>query len=217
MEDEALPPGEGVLETPRPEATERDATVDRADAIPADGVPAPAIPADAQAVSLETTREPFEPQDFIRKTLAALPHAPERDPKTQRFTKRPHLAMGKTLSRSVQFWRAVEPAKRELVERVRRDFACDGDSVETLLGLIDGYAEARLFRMTMFLRIVDTGGPISPKGKMRAFYDAYLKALDRETKLAMVLGLERRSKPVQPLDAIRQAIAQANSPTEEEG
>lgn len=131
----------------------------------------------------------------IRDVHAALAQRPERDPVTKRFVVG-SLSAGKTLKRSLQFWSAAEPAKRGLVERVRTDLAVDGSSVETLLGLIDAYAEARLFRTSMFLRLVDQGGPITTKGKARALYRAYLDALDRETKLAQVLGLERRAKGV---------------------
>jgi hypothetical protein len=145
----------------------------------------------------------------VRNAHAALAQAPARDPVTKRFVG-PNVAAGTTLERSAAFWSAVEPAKRELVERVRGDLAVDASTVEMLLGLIDAYAEVRLFRTSMFLRLVDQGGPITTKGKARALYRAYLDALDRETKLAQVLGLERRSKPTNPIDAVRAAVVEAN-------
>lgn len=141
------------------------------------------------------------PTSRVRDALSALAAPPARDPVTKRFIGA-NVAAGTTLARSAAFWSAVEPAKRELVERVRADLAIDGSSVETLLGLIDGYVEARLFRTSMFLRLVDLGGPITTKGKARALYRAYLEALDRETKLAQVLGLERRAKTVPSLDEV---------------
>lgn len=145
----------------------------------------------------------------VRDALSALAQQPARDPVTKRFVAGT-LASGTTLARSEQFWSAVEPAKRELVAHVRTDLAVDDSTVETLLGLIDAYVEVRLFRTSMFLRLVDQGGPITTKGKARALYRAYLDALDRETKLAQVLGLERKSKPVNPLDAVRAAVVEAN-------
>ncbi|MBM4194952.1 MAG: hypothetical protein FJ202_11310 [Gemmatimonadetes bacterium] len=131
----------------------------------------------------------------VRAALDALAERPQRDPVTQQFIAGSTNA-GKTLERSEAFWSAVEPAKRMLVERVRTDLAADDGAAETLLGLIDGYAEARLFRTSMFIRLVDLGGPITTKGKARALYRAYLGALDREMKLAQTLGLERRSRQV---------------------
>lgn len=140
---------------------------------------------------------PADLSDQLRDVHAKLSRlSPERDPVTQRFTG-PNLAAGKTLERSAAFWSAVEPAKRELSERVSTDLAADAATVETLRGLIDAYSEVRLFRTSMFLRLVELGGPITAKGKCRALYRAYLDALDRETKLAQTLGLERRAKPAE--------------------
>ena len=56
----------------------------------------------------------------------------------------------------------------------------------------------------MFLRLADVGGPITTKGRQRALYTAYLGALDRETKLAQVLGLERKAKPGIAADILAQ-------------
>jgi hypothetical protein len=130
--------------------------------------------------------------EHVRGVLTALAQPPARDPVTQRFVAGT-LASGTTLARSEQFWSAVEPAKRALVANVRTDLAVDVRTVEPWLGLIDAYAEVRLFRTSMFLRLVDLGGPITTKGRARALYRAYLDALDRERKLAQLLGLERRA------------------------
>jgi hypothetical protein len=85
---------------------------------------------------------------------------------------------------------------------VRHDAGLNGDAAETLRGLQDAYCEARLFRSAMFVRLVEQGGPITGKGRMRALYTAYLGALDREMKLAQALGLERKPKPVESVGDI---------------
>ncbi len=111
----------------------------------------------------------------------------------------PELNAAKTFERSELFWTAIEPATRELVERVLRDRALDAaDCPTTLGGVIEAYAEARLFRMSMFIRLTegDNPGPITGKGKTKALYVAYVQALDRETKLAQIIGLDRASKRV---------------------
>jgi hypothetical protein len=54
------------------------------------------------------------------------------------------------------------------------------------------------------------GGVLTGKGKMRAATTVYLQVLDRFTRLASALGLERRPKPVNPLDAVRAAVEEAN-------
>jgi hypothetical protein len=119
------------------------------------------------------------------------------------------LNAAKTLARSELFWTAIEPAKRELVERVLRDRALTADHcVTTLSGMIEAYAEARLFRMSMFMRLTEgeNPGPVTGKGKTKALYRAYLAALDRETKLAQVIGLDRVARGVQTIgDIMREA------------
>ena len=107
-----------------------------------------------------------------------------------------------TLARSVRFWAAVEPLKRELLEQVRRDMGGTDDAPQTLLGLQDAYCEARLFRESMFVRLVDEGGPITTKGKARALYRSYLEALDREERLAKTLGLSKRAKKVPTVEEL---------------
>jgi hypothetical protein len=134
----------------------------------------------------------------VREALDALGRRPDRDEQTGRFVPGT-LAAGGTLERSEQFWAAVADAKQELLEQVRRDAGLNGDAAETLRGLQEAYAEARLFRSAMFVRLVEQGGPITGKGRMRALYTAYLGALDREMKLAQALGLERKQKPVASL------------------
>jgi hypothetical protein len=136
----------------------------------------------------------------VRDALETLAVCPGRDA-GGRFTAG-NVAAGGTLERSAAFWAAVDPAKRELAAKVRSDLAAADDAPQTLLGLTDAYAEVRLFRSAMFVRLVEQGGPITAKGKARALYTAYLGALDREMKLAQQLGLERRSKPVQSLAEI---------------
>jgi hypothetical protein len=108
----------------------------------------------------------------------------------------PEMNASKTLERSARFWAALEPLKRELLEQVRRDIGGIDDAPQTLLAIQEAFVEASLFRRSMFLRLVDEGGAVTVKGKMRALYRGYLDALDRETKLAQVLGLERRKKRV---------------------
>lgn len=159
--------------------------------------------------SPQTSSNPLDPTPTVRTALQDIDSRPERDPETGRWIAG---GLGKvtTLEESTQFWAAVAPAKAALAERVALDLAADSDTATTMLGLIDAYAEARLFRTAMFLRLTDLGGPVTTKGKARALYKAYLAALDREMKLATTIGLDRRTKPVNPLDAVRAAVEEAN-------
>lgn len=138
----------------------------------------------------------------VREAIESLTAKPTRDAATGQFIPG-GIAAGKTLARSEQWWAAVADVKRELVAKVRADAALDGEAPETLSGLFEAYAEVRLLRQAMFIRLTELGGPITTKGKARALYTAYLGALDRETRLATTLGTDRRQKPaVSPLDYI---------------
>jgi hypothetical protein len=110
----------------------------------------------------------------------------------------PRFNAGVTFEQSEAFWEAVAPAKREIVARVRSDAGADDDAAQTRLGLEEAYAEVHLFRRSMFIRLLEGAhpGPITGKGRTKALYTAYLSALDRETKLAQLLGLERRARSV---------------------
>ena len=138
----------------------------------------------------------------LSEALDEIQQRPDRDPETGRFLPG-NVAAGKTLARSEAFWSAVADAKADLAERLRSDLATDGGAV-TLEGLVDGYAEARLLRSAMFLRLVEMGGPVTTKGKTRQLFSTYLQVLDRETRLALALGLERKAKKASLAEYIAQ-------------
>jgi len=125
--------------------------------------------------------------------VEALQQRRNHDPETGRFLPG-NTAAGKTLERSEAFWTAVSEARRELEERLRADLAVDGGTSATLEGLIGAYTEARLLRAALFTRLVEMGGPVTTKGKARALFSSYLSVVDRERRLALDLGLERRAK-----------------------
>ena len=119
----------------------------------------------------------------------------ERDSKG-RFTHENTAHLG-TLEHSMQLWAALEPLKQEMTRRVRRQLAVDtDDAAETLLGVIDGYVEARLLRSSAFVRLSQLGGFMTSKGKARALLGTWASAFDREMRAAERLGLEPRSKDV---------------------
>jgi hypothetical protein len=83
---------------------------------------------------------------------------------------------------------ALSPLALEMVERHVR------------LGLVESYLFENLRRL----------GPLTGKGRTRAALNAWYQVVDRQQKSAMALGLERRQKPVDPIDAVRAAVAEAN-------
>jgi hypothetical protein len=75
--------------------------------------------------------------------------------------------------------------------------------------LVDRYIELSVIADYLGQRLA-TEGPLTTKGRQRAALTAYLGVVDRVHRLAVSLGLERRTKPVNPLDAVRNAVAEAN-------
>lgn len=123
----------------------------------------------------------------------------------------PSLNAVKSGARSTALWDALAPAKAAIIARVRTDLGIvDDDAAETLLRTIDAYAEASLLRESQFAQLVQLGGPATPKGKSRVHLTAWATAVDRESRLAQVIGLARRARPVDPLAAVHAAVVEAN-------
>jgi hypothetical protein len=77
--------------------------------------------------------------------------------------------------------------------------------------LADAFVELSAVRDYLGGRLA-TEGPLTGKGRTRALLTAYLAVVDRQVRLAQVLGVERH-RPVDPLDAVRRAVAAANENT----
>lgn len=146
----------------------------------------------------------------VREALAEVEGQLDRDPETGQFLPG-NVMRGKSLARSGALWSALTDAKRELIHRLQSDLAVGDGVATTLEGLLDAYAEATLLRRAMFIRLSELGGAVTTKGKTRALFNTYLQALDRERRLALDLGLERRPKEADPLDAVRRAVKEANA------
>jgi hypothetical protein len=75
--------------------------------------------------------------------------------------------------------------------------------------LADSFVELDAVRNYLGSRLA-AEGPLTGKGRTRALLTAYLAVVDRQVRLAQVLGIERRAKPVDPLEAVRRAVEEAN-------
>lgn len=155
------------------------------------------------ATTDDTARAASDAVDKVRKR-------PQRGPDGRFLAGNTAASHGGTLARSEALWRELADAKGELVEQLREDLAVNGSAAATFEGLLDAYAEARLMRHAMFHRLASLGGPVTGKGVARALFATYLQALDRETRLATTLGLERKARPVDPLQAVHEAVERAN-------
>lgn len=107
------------------------------------------------------------------------------------------------------------PEQAELVAMLSEKRA----AIEQDLGGADALTElqrdliARYVQMELVAeRLASTvvAAPLTAKGAKRAALSAFLAVTDRQQRLAMTLGLERRSRPINPLDAVALAVEHAN-------
>lgn len=57
---------------------------------------------------------------------------------------------------------------------------------------------------------IEVGGIFTAKGRTRAAVTLLLSLMDRRLRLATTLGIEKKQREVNPLDAVRAAVAEAN-------
>ena len=94
-------------------------------------------------------------------------------------------------TRSLAVQAALSPAVEAIVAGTRDQ----GDDVSAVLARsLDAYAQATTMRAWLFERMA--GEPLINKGNARAMLGAYLSLLDRELRLAQVIGMARKSRKV---------------------
>lgn len=99
----------------------------------------------------------------------------------------------------------------EIKARVCTDLGVGDDGLSAALeGLVVRYAETSILADSYFEHLEQQGGPLTSRGRQRSAMSGYLQVLDRQVRLAQLIGLERRQRPVNPLDAIRLAVNEAN-------
>ena len=193
-------------------------TQQTADPAAAGGESQPASPPVAQALPREPNGE--LPVDVV--IIRALDHLDARrqrvrDPVTGRWV----LGNGGRLEtglRSERFWVDLEPARVAIEASVRHQLGLDdSEAPETALGTVGAYAEARLIRRSEFLQLTRIEDQPTTAKALRRLHErrrqhltAWGMAFDRELKAAGLLGLGRRTKPIDPLDAVAVAVEEAN-------
>lgn len=136
-----------------------------------------------------------------------------RDPETGQFLPGNTAALQHGARSERHLERLQEQAAEALAEQ-RDEIAQDLGGADALSrvqqDLLERYLAASCLLGWMEAELV-AKGPLTSKGKRRALHSAYAIQLDRVVKLAGMLGLERRAKPVDPLLAVRDAVARANA------
>ena len=106
----------------------------------------------------------------------------------------------KTGTRSLAVRAALAPAADAIAAGVTSD---QGDAAGTVLARsIGAYGQVTTMRETLFDRMA--GEAITNKGKARAMLGAYLSLLDRELRLAQLIGLTRSPRRVPTVSELLQ-------------
>jgi hypothetical protein len=81
-----------------------------------------------------------------------------------------------------------------------------------LVAAADGLAQATLLRDAAFERLAAAGGPVSlHAGRPRAVFKVWCESADRCERYLRLVGLQRRTRQlIDPLEAVRRAVAAAN-------
>ena len=101
----------------------------------------------------------------------------------------PALAIDKY---STQFWQAADAARRDIRAAILSDRGhTEADAPRALLIAADGLAQAVLLRDAAFVRVLESGGPLSSAGRPRrasVVWSASTREVERGLRL---IGLER--------------------------
>lgn len=124
-----------------------------------------------------------------------LPPAVERDDKG-RFTHGNTAALVHG-ARSKQASALQAPLREAIVQQVYADLGADENSLPaTVRGLIGRYAETTLLADAYMCFLQEQGGPIGTRGRQRSAMSGYLAVVDRQLKLAQLIGLERKARKI---------------------
>src|SRR5262245_46877438 len=145
--------------------------------------------------------------------LGEAGRAPDRD-SSGRFVRGNKVALV-VGQHSRSFWNAQEAARRDIVEAVIGDAGhTPDDAPRALLLAADGIAQAMLLRDAAFLRLVESGGPMTSAGRTRRAFVVWQSAVDRRERHLRLVGLKRAPKPAPSLQDYLRANLEAEAARE---
>jgi hypothetical protein len=108
---------------------------------------------------------------------------------------------------------ALQPALRATVDEFREQVIADRGGAGHLTAVEAGYVR-RLGELEAVVRLLAADlaqrGLTTPKGRVRGTFSRWLEALDRWDRYAQRVGADRRARPVDPFEAVRAAVEEAN-------
>jgi hypothetical protein len=116
-------------------------------------------------------------------------------------------------ARSSAFWAGVNDVRVSMRDAILRDAGCTDDATQVLSTLADGLVQASLVRDAAFQRLVESGGPTTTHGRTRRAFQVWLSSLDRCERLARLIGINRKARPVEDaFDVIASLNASGSRP-----
>jgi hypothetical protein len=112
-----------------------------------------------------------------------------------------HLVVGHT---SAAFWSARQPLLLEAMTAVLRDagYPSADEAPRALVLAAESIAQAALVRDAAFLRLSESGGPLSAAGRVRRAYRVWESACDRLRGHLAMVGLKREPRAAGPADPL---------------
>ncbi len=147
---------------------------------------------------------PIDVHGDTKQALARAAATPGRDAATGRFLPG---CNGYAITGSQRLWSELEPLRADLIERATEELQISKTGAMTRVGLVSAWAEASLLRQCLWHRMMESDGPLTGRGACKAIFNVYIRAQERETKLARCIGLDRVAKEVPTLES---ALEQAN-------
>lgn len=115
--------------------------------------------------------------------------------------------------RSAAFWRAAAAERTAIVASVVADAGHTvEDAPRALLVAADALAQAILIQQSAFVRLVESGGPLTSANRTRRALIVWQGAVDRTEKFLRLVGLRRVPKPAEDLAAYVRRVHGQSSP-----
>jgi hypothetical protein len=102
-------------------------------------------------------------------------------------------------AQSAAFWLAADTARREIRKAIIDDkgYGSETEAPRAVVIAADGLAQATLVRDSAFLRMLESGGPLSSAGRPRRAFTVWSVSGDRVERCLRLLGLQRA--PARPV------------------
>jgi hypothetical protein len=109
------------------------------------------------------------------------------------------------------FWQAHHQARQDLRSAILSDAGYTTDDAPRALAIAaESIAQATLIRDSAYLRLAEAGGPLAASGRVRRAFHAWVQASDRLERYLRLVGLDRKARPVDPMERVRRAVEEAN-------